>query len=277
MSHDQFPSSTTQTLEADAPSPADFDEIEAFANSGSTHENEVAPGVEASRRLGAVALNETAPSANELSADDASEEEIRLREAYRDPKFPNGMKIAIGSETYLVTGVSFKGDNGNYETETVTIQHMVEDGETLTMEPTYLEQWISAAKAQAAAGEQLLDDAEYAEIGTEIAEQYATNATVIRALGSAVLAQEALADTSATPEVDTEALANQLRNWIDEYNELGFSTDEEIEIRGETYIVKEISLASENDGTDSKVTIQRKGPDAAEFVLTPEQLQAFLA
>lgn len=281
MSHEQFSSSTTQTLETTVPSAADFEEIESFANTGSAYENETAyesgPDTESSRRLGGVALAEATAGTNELPADEASEEELRRREAYRDPKFPNGMKIAIGSETYMVTGVSFKGDNGNYETKTVTIQHMVENGETLTMEPTYLEQWITAVNAQAAAGEQLLDDAESAETGTELAEQYANNTNMLRALGGAVLAQETIADIPTTPEVDAEALASQLRSWIDEYNELGFSTDEKIEIRGEIYVVKSISLADENDNSESRVTIQHTGPGAKEFTLTPEQLQAFLA
>lgn len=275
MSHEQL---ATAPQSAETVTTADMQEIENYANNPEVANSyESAPNHETSRRLGEAAFSLTANETNELPADQTSEEELRLREAYVDREFPNGMQFTIGSETYQVTGVSFTGDNGTYTTESVTIQRMVADGETLTMEPEYLKQWIATAEAQAAAGEQLLVDAEYAEIGTEITEQYASSSNVIRALGSTVLNQEA-ADIPAAPEIEnTEALAEQLRTWIDEYSQLGFSTDDEIEIRGETYSVKDISLAGEAKNTESQVTIQHTGAGKETFTLTPEELQALIA
>lgn len=275
MSHEQLATAPQ------SPETADMQEIEDYANNQEVvNSYEFTQSTETSRRLGEVTFGLVANETGELPADQASEQELHLREAYVDREFPNGMQFTIGTETYQVTGVSFTGDGGNYTTEKVTIQHMAAEGETLTMEPEYLKQWIAAAEAQAVAGEQLLGDAEYAEIGTEIIEQYATNSNVIRALGGTVLNQEVqeVADILLMPEIeDTEVLAEQLRNWIDEYDELGFSTNDEIKIRGETYTVKDISLAGEAKNTDSQVTIQHTGAGKETFILTPEELQALIA
>lgn len=266
MSHEQFPSST-QMLEAASPTAADLQAIENYANNGEAEQEayyEQVPNGEANRRLGGAALNLAADESIEAPTDEAGEEEIRRREAYRDPTFPNGMEITIGIETYMVTGVSFTGDNGNYKTDKVSLQHMAKDGETITMEPEALKIWIATAEAHAAASQELANYTEDAEIADHID---MPDSEVNPATGE---------NQTSPNTAEVEALVEQLRDQIDQYSSLGFSTNDEINIGGETYTVKTIELVDKNSGADSEVTIQHK--DSSEtYTMKPEELQSLLA